>query len=392
MKILVVAALQGLHQPPSGGQSRLYNLVDQLITHGYDVTVLIPESFKDTKDKNVAEVIYYKDWYFRNRKLALIYDFNLSLIRKLLEVLKRKDYDIIQFSGPFGLITGKMLVKLLRKDMLLVYDAHNVESDLQPYIYENSPGYSFFEKSFIKIYVYLQEKVASKLCDIILAVSSDNKKRFIDKYSLSDDKIKIIPSGVCEPHFTTQPDKVRSKFDIKHDEKVVVFHGSYFYYPNKEAVETIKSFIAPEILRIYGDSVKFLIIGTDLPKFQTENIISMGFVEDLFSILSIADLAIVPLRGGDGTKIKIFDYLVMGLPVLSTKKGAEGIELVNGRDIIIVDEVDKSFIEKLIILLDDNELRKKLSQNSLKASNKYLWGTIGKKLHNVYQEAMKNEL
>lgn len=383
MRILAVATLQGLHKPQSGGQQRFYNLVSQLIDQEHDLTVLIPESFKDINDSKY-NVHYYKDLYFGKRKLALLYDFNFHLLRKLSKILREDDYDIIQIAGPTSIPSCKLLCKLLRKKPLLVYDAHNVESDLHSYIFRNNPDYSKLEKFFMINYIYFQEKIATKLCDFILAVSDDNKERFIAKYNLSAEKIKVIPSGVNK-HISTKFDKKRSKLNIK-DEKIIVFHGSYFHYPNKEAIHLIKDFIAPEILKIYGDSVKFLIMGPEVPKFKNENLVSLGFVEDLFSVLKIADIAIVPLRGGDGTKLKIFDYLLMGIPVISTKKGAEGIDVVNGKDMIIVDEVDEVFINELCRLLDDDKLRYRLSKNSLKVSEKYSWSNIGEKLHNFYKE------
>ncbi|HHY43137.1 MAG TPA: glycosyltransferase family 4 protein [Thermoanaerobacterales bacterium] len=381
MKILALATLQGLHKPQSGGQQRFYNLVSQLTERGHDLTVLIPESFKNINDSD--NVHYYKDLYFRKRKLSLLYDFNFHLLKKLSKLLKDNDYDIIQIAGPTGILSCKILCRLLKKRPLIVYDAHNVESDLQSYLFRNNPEYSPFEKFFMITYTYFQERFATKCCDLILAVSDNNKERFIAKYKIAPEKIKVIPSGANTCTSTKSDNKLRLK---RGDEKIIVFHGSYFHYPNKEAMDLIKDFIAPEILKIYGDSVKFLVMGPEVPKFKTENLISLGFVEDLFSVLKIADIAIVPLRGGDGTKLKIFDYLVMGVPVISTKKGAEGIDVVNGEDMIIVDEVNELFIDELCRLLDDDKLRSKLSKNSLKVAENYSWSNIGEKLHNFYKE------
>lgn len=94
MKILALATLQGSHKPQSGGQQRSYNLVSQLTDRGHDLTVLIPESFKDITDSD--NVHYYKDLYFRKRKmkLSLLYDFNFHLLKKLYKLLKESDYDI----------------------------------------------------------------------------------------------------------------------------------------------------------------------------------------------------------------------------------------------------------------------------------------------------------
>jgi len=56
------------------------------------------------------------------------------------------------------------------------------------------------------------------------------------------------------------------------------------------------------------------------PKFERANVRSFGFIKDLHQAISIADIALVPITSGGGTKLKIFDYMNAGLPIITTRK------------------------------------------------------------------------
>ena len=64
-------------------------------------------------------------------------------------------------------------------------------------------------------------------------------------------------------------------------------------------------------------------------------------------MLNSSDIGIVPILHGGGTKLKIFDYMGVGLPIVTTKKGIEGIEAKNGQHAIIVDDVNEEFINAI---------------------------------------------
>jgi glycosyltransferase involved in cell wall biosynthesis len=67
----------------------------------------------------------------------------------------------------------------------------------------------------------------------------------------------------------------------------------------------------------------------------------------------------VPIRFGGGTRIKILEALALGRPVVSTSIGAEGLDLVDGRDILIADD-DKSFAAACLQLIADPDLRRNM--------------------------------
>jgi len=82
------------------------------------------------------------------------------------------------------------------------------------------------------------------------------------------------------------------------------------------------------------------------------------------------------LLTGGGTRLKILESLALGTPVVSTRKGAEGLDLVPGRDILIADE-PADFADAVRRVLRDADLRENLSRNGHRAVTRYDWQIIG---------------
>ena len=88
-----------------------------------------------------------------------------------------------------------------------------------------------------------------------------------------------------------------------------------------------------------GIQVSVLAIGSKAPDFPLhEKIHFVGSVDDLSTVLPAADLAVVPLQDGGGTRMKILDYFAANVPVISTSKGIEGIPVQHGLEALIIDD------------------------------------------------------
>ena len=86
---------------------------------------------------------------------------------------------------------------------------------------------------------------------------------------------------------------------------------------------------------------------------------------DVTPYLRVALLAVVPLFRASGTRIKILDAIASGIPVVSTGKGAEGLELENGREIILAGSRE-AFVQGIRMLLQDPALRRRIAESALK--------------------------
>ncbi|NJN94931.1 MAG: glycosyltransferase [Anaerolineales bacterium] len=97
-------------------------------------------------------------------------------------------------------------------------------------------------------------------------------------------------------------------------------------------------------------------------------------------------MTIVPLRIGGGTRLKILESLALGTPVIATRKGAEGLDLVPGRDLLVADD-PAGFAAAVVRILGDAELRAQLSHNGRQAVEaRYDWRMIGQHFNDFIEK------
>ena len=395
MNILCIPTSCGLSKPIIGGQNRFSNLIKEFKKRGNKVVVLESQRFMEPRDQRLAKIYTYKSDRFFNRVLSIFRDVDIDFILKMIKILKNEKLDLIQITHPSGILVAKVLTKIMRNKIPIVYDAHNIDSN---FAMENFAIYRSKSKSkrlimlIIVVYRKFLEKIMCKyIVDHITAVSAEEKEIFIKKYKLNKEKISVIPSG-C--HILNLPEKkykkdVKEEIGIDPNRLIIFFHGFFSYLPNKEAFKTIENYIAPKFKEI-NERVLFVMGGTGVPKFERTNIKSLGFIEDLYKVMSIADIAIVPLTRGAGTKLKVLDYLSVGLPIVTTKKGIEGIKAKNGEHAIIVNDVNDEFIDAIKYLITNEKERERIGAKARRlAEEEYDWDKIGEKLDTLYRKILE---
>ena len=389
MNILAIPTTYGFSKPISGGQNRFSNLIKALKGKDNRIILFESDSTVDKNDENIGKVYSYKDYKLLNRTLTIFREFNLFFIIELIKILRREKIDIIQVSHPSGIFIIKIITIILHNAIPIVYDSHNVESNFIMETFSNNKKYSKMERYFIPKYTeFIEKMICRYVANHIVAVSNEDKNIFIKKYNVKPDKICVIPSG-CP--ISTLPDEktivnIKKEIGIGSDKFILFFHGLFSHTPNEEAFELIKNHIAPKFKEI-DEKILFVVGGTDFPKFEEANIVSLGYIEDLYKILSIADMAIVPLKTGAGTKLKVLDYLSIGLPIVTTEKGSEGINIKNRCNAIITNDVNEDFINAIKYLIDNEQDRKRIGANARKlAEDEYDWEKIGEKIDHLYKE------
>jgi glycosyltransferase involved in cell wall biosynthesis len=152
-------------------------------------------------------------------------------------------------------------------------------------------------------------------------------------------RLRVIPHGVDLRAFdTARPRNLRSELGLGADARILVYHGTYRYPPNLEAMQLLAARILPAI-RARGIVARVLAIGPHPPARSPDpDIVFTGPVASVAPYLLAADLAIVPLQKGGGTRMKVLDYFAARLPVVSTSKGVEGIPVRDGVEVAIADE------------------------------------------------------
>ncbi|MRS05460.1 glycosyltransferase, partial [bacterium] len=104
-----------------------------------------------------------------------------------------------------------------------------------------------------------------------------------------------------------------------------------------------------------------------------------GYVDDIRPFVAKCQICVVPLRQGAGTRLKILEAMALGTAVISTTKGAEGLEVTNNEHTILADS-PADFARGVIQLLNDPNARKNLEQNASALIKKvYDWKIIENK-------------
>ena len=114
----------------------------------------------------------------------------------------------------------------------------------------------------------------------------------------------------------------------------------------------------------------------------------LGFAPDIQPHVAEACCRVVPSRVGGGTRLKILDAWAMGKAVVSTSLGCEGLDAVDGDNILVRDDPGE-FARAVVDVLSNTGLRNKLEFNARKtAEQRYSWDLIGARLRGAYHEIM----
>lgn len=296
------------------------------------------------------------------------------------QLVTREDFDAVQFEGVHLLHYVRVLGEPRRPPNLIV-DWHNIESELMR-------RYSITETNWPKKLVArrtasLLEAAENQLLrsSRIHTVASERERELLLARHCGND-IRVIGNGVEVLRFAqvTSP-SVKSKS--------VLFVGSMDYHANIDAVIWFAQQIWPDIHAQFPDLI-FTIAGRD-PGPQIRNLVSnsvhvTGTVADVRPYYEEAFAVVVPLRVGGGTRLKILEAMAAGVPVISTRLGAEGLEVENEAHILLAD-TPAEIVSALDRLRGDGALWRRLACRArLLVSEKYNWDSLGGQLFRMHEE------
>jgi glycosyltransferase involved in cell wall biosynthesis len=194
-------------------------------------------------------------------------------------------------------------------------------------------------------------------------------------------QITVVPTGVDTSQYRVTPSAAA-------DPPRVVFTGSMDWEPNIDGVEYFCQQIWPSILADFPQA-RFQIVGRDphprVRRLKTPSVEITGNVPSIIDYLRPATVVAVPLRIGGGTRLKIFEAMAMGKAVVSTSIGAEGLDVNDGRDLIIADTAEL-FAAGIKRLLRDSALRRNLEQAAASTAARYDWSKIASTFAEVLEK------
>ena len=249
---------------------------------------------------------------------------------------------------------------------------HNVEAVIWNRRTEHAPDP--LRRFYLKLQADRMFRYESHVCRKvrkIIAVSEADATLMRDSYGVK--KAEAVATGVDADYF-----KARDPVSVCAD---LVFVGSMDWSPNIDGIEWFQREVLPSILRRKPECT-VAIVGRKPPRAIRELAVRhpcvqvTGTVPDVRPWLWGSKVSIVPLRVGGGTRLKIFEAMAAGIPVVSTTIGAEGLGARDG-DTIRIADAPEDFATACIALLDDAAERERLSDRALRmVTEQYSWEAV----------------
>jgi glycosyltransferase involved in cell wall biosynthesis len=191
--------------------------------------------------------------------------------------------------------------------------------------------------------------------DIVFAVTHQERSQILEE--IKNAKVEVIPTiHACV-------DKVKSLAGRKN----LLFVGHYSHSPNEDAVSYFVKEIFP-LIRQDIPGVVFYMVGSQITEavqsLASRDVVAVGYVPDLMPYLDGCRVFVAPLRYGAGIKGKIAQSMGVGLPVVTTSIGAEGMNLIDGEHVLIADS-PAAFASAVVRLYTNDLLWEEMSQNAL---------------------------
>ncbi|MBU4377347.1 MAG: glycosyltransferase family 4 protein [Candidatus Omnitrophica bacterium] len=316
---------------------------------------------------------------FNGIPLTIAKYYSDSMRRAINSLIKEENIEVVHFDHiHMGQYVDMCRVKYS------VIDEHNVESIILKRLSENeeSPFKKMIYKNECRKLAKL-EKDKCRKASLVTVVSEEDKKA-LQNLCGEGANVEVVPNGVDVDYFRDSPLRGQSLEDA------VVFTGAMDWLPNSDAAEYFIKDILPIIWK-KNPSVKFYIVGKKPPQrlknLQEANgrIIITDSVPDVRPYVFKSKVFIVPLRIGGGTRLKILEALSMEKAVVSTSIGAEGLNVSDGKDILIAD-TPEAFADRVLELLGNDVLRKNLGSNGRNlALGTYDWKIISERLSKLYR-------
>jgi glycosyltransferase involved in cell wall biosynthesis len=218
----------------------------------------------------------------------------------------------------------------------------------------------------------------------VIAVSARDAVALVARYDLAH--VPRIDTGVDLKFYQFQAPRAEAV--------TVVFSGALDSRSNVDGIEFLLRAVWPKVIAA-KPSARMIVVGRNPPATLVAEAQAPGLnwhftgtVDDIRPHLAAGDVAAIPLRVGSGTRLKAFEAMAMGLPVVSTTVGVEGLGLVPGAEYVAADDAE-TFAASLCALLDDHERRRHLAATGRAlVEARYGWDRIGKQFEKICEDAM----
>ncbi len=402
LNILCVSQLPA-SPPRFGAQARIHGLMTELAQrHDLTAAMLVNGDFdieecRQAMEAYCREVVLVPNPYDREdrvkrllqlRSLASTHSFERLRVmapafqEALDRVLRVKRFDVVNLEFSFLGHCDLRQAPPGERLPSLVVDSHNIDYDLARQYARAGGGWVRRVYAAANWRKLRREELGTyRDADGVCLCSAADEKRLHDE--VPGIRTAVIPNAADVEYYRPRPT------DPEPDGRTVVFFGTLSYIPNIDGVIHFAKDIWPRIAEANPDARCKIIGGGPPPSLQElagPRVELTGFVPDLRPHLAEAAAVVVPLRLGGGTRLKIVEAMAMGKAIVSTTLGAEGIDALPGRDLLIEDQPE-AFAEAVNRLLADPDLAARIGQSARQlAAERYAWSGAARALEDFYRK------
>ncbi len=301
-----------------------------------------------------------------------------QFLEKILELISRVDFDVIQIEDSHMSIYLDYLPSAVRSKTLLTF--HDVNFHKHEKMSQVEPKRArklraWFHGRMMRDWEPFQ---AQRFGQCITMSQSDKDLLLAANPGL---KITVLPNGVDT--------RLHSFLPFPENMNRLIFVGNMAYRPNIDAVTHFCKNIYP-IIKANYPKIEFWIVGKD-PSPEVTNLAGNGVhvtgqVDDLTPYYKDSIMCVVPLRAGGGTRLKILEAMALGRPVVTTTVGCEGLEARNGEHLFIAD-TPELFAKYALDLMNSKRLWSDITRQARAlAVERYDWDLIAQKQVQLYEE------
>jgi polysaccharide biosynthesis protein PslH len=263
--------------------------------------------------------------------------------------------------------------------------AHNVESLIWRRYVETAenPMKRWYIRQQLKKFEKF-ERWAYSNATAPIAVSRADADLMRDEFGAP--RVSVVDNGVDVDYFRPQRDVERSQTRM-------LFMGSLDWRPNQDAANLLLSEVLPAVRRAVPHATAVL-VGRRPPEWlralveATPGAELHADVPDVRPFLARCGFLVVPLRIGGGSRLKILEALAAGTPVVSTRVGAEGLDLAPGRDLLIADTREELVSTAIAAIRRPEELSDAAESGRRQVLDRYSWELLAERLNDVWASAV----
>lgn len=374
MRVMILA-LQGI--PPVGGtEERIWRIARGLLRCGLqvDLHMRIQGSINPPRGLKIVPL---------PEKVS-----SIQTVRWLIRVLvDLRGSDVIQVEA-FNMLRSLLLCLLLRRftklSVLVLHDMY----------WKSDPR----KAGFWHRMEWILQHIAIRLYDVTVLAGEELRDWYRTLHgSLLSRKFVTIPNGSPEvdlKHYDRE--RLRKKFSLSECDFVAFFFGSMRFEPNKQAVQFIydvSEYLVESFEQATGKKLLFLLAGEGTEHFaRTTNVIPLGFVKNLWEVLALTDVCVIPhLPSFSGPHVKTMYSFAAGKPVISTPDGVKGmLDLSDGVHYLAFDPyAPESLAEALVKLALDRKLYWTLEINGRAYALSHSWQTVAEMYYSLYRSHIK---